>query len=173
MNFWNIANDISDRLIKLVEWVGKITEWAVIPLTLFIVFEVVTRRVFNQPHLWTYPICEQIYSFHFLMYSAYALILGAHVRVDVIYGGLSKKKKLLCDLITYPIMLLFPSAIIMWQGINYARVSWLRREVTQNIIQIPVYPIKTIIPLAFFLLFLAGLSLWLKKLISFKNEIGK
>lgn len=45
--------------------------------------------------------------------SAYTFIEGGHVRVDLIYAGLSYRKRKVCDLIG-TLVLLFPSTVLLW-----------------------------------------------------------
>jgi len=163
-----------ERLISIfdaiLEWIGRITEWLLVPLMLLLVGEVIMRRIFDSPHMWVGTIATQIYSLHFLLYSSTALIKGAHVRVDILYYRLSPKKKAIFDLITYSIMLILPSLFFAREGYKYAAIAWARREVTQTIDRIPIYPIKTVIPIAFILLFIAGLSEFLKKIAELQKE---
>jgi TRAP-type mannitol/chloroaromatic compound transport system permease small subunit len=156
-------------LDSILEWVGRVVQWLVVPLTLLLVYEVVTRRIFNTPHIWTVTIATQIFALHFLLYSSTALIQGAHVRVDILYQRLPPKKRAVLDLITYPVMLLIPSLVLVREGYKYAAMAWARKQVTQSLDRIPLYPIKTVIPIAFALLFIAGLSEFLKRIVELQK----
>ena len=156
-------------LDAILEWVGRVVQWLVVPLTLLLVYEVITRRVFNTPHIWTVSVATQIYALYFLLYTSTALIRGAHVRVDILYQRLSPKKRAILDLVTYPVMLLIPSLILVNEGYKYAAMAWARKQVTQSLDRIPLYPIKTVIPIAFALLFIAGLSEFFKKIVELRK----
>ncbi len=156
-------------LDNILEKVGRVVEWLVVPLTLLLVYEVITRRIFNTPHIWTVTVATQIYALHFLLYSPTALLKGAHVRVDILYQKMTPRQKAILDAITYPVMLIIPSLILVREGHKYAAMAWARKQVTQSLDRIPLYPIKTVIPIAFGLLFLAGLSEFLKRIVYLKK----
>ena len=64
---------------SILEWVGRVVQWLVVPLTLLLVYEVVTRRIFNTPHIWTVTVATQIYALHFLCATAPRLSSGARM----------------------------------------------------------------------------------------------
>jgi TRAP-type mannitol/chloroaromatic compound transport system permease small subunit len=167
--FMRALEKLISILDAILEWTGRIVEWLLVPLMLLLVGEVFMRRILHSPHMWVATVATQIYSLHFLLYSSTALIKDAHVRVDVLYHKLSFKKKTVFDLITYPIMLIIPSLILIREGYKYAVTAWVRQEVTLTIDKIPIYPIKTVIPIAFALLFVAGLSEFLKKIVDLQK----
>jgi len=156
-------------LDSILEWVGRVVQWLVVPMTLVLVYEVVTRRIFNSPNIWTITVATQIFSLHFLLYSSKALLKGAHVRVDILYQRLSPRNRAILDLITYPVMLIIPSIILVNEGYKYAAIAWTRKQVTQSLDRIPLYPIKSFIPIAFVLLAMAGVSEFLKKIVQLRK----
>src|SRR5690554_5140426 len=130
-----------------------ILKWLVIPLTLLLVYEVITRRMLGTPHIWTVDIATQIFALYFLPYISIGLLNDAHVRVDIFYENFSKKTKCIFNIITYPLFLLLPTVILFKPAFNYAVTSWIRKELSVSIARIPIYPIKTVIPISFILIF--------------------
>ncbi|MFC0850874.1 TRAP transporter small permease subunit [Halalkalibacter oceani] len=156
---------ITEALDKTTEWVGKISSWSVVVLMLLVVFEVISRRVFNQPTIWTFEITTMIFAFHFLMVSAYGLLHKSLVSVEIIYERFSLKTKAVLDLITYSIFFL-PFVIgLLYGGYHFAALSWAQQEVSWSAFAPPVYPIKTVLPVAMFFLLLQGISEIMKKVI--------
>ena len=90
------------------------------------------------------------------------------MRVDILAQRLSPKKRAILDLITYPVMLLIPSLVLVRKA-QYAAMAWARKQVTQSLDRIPRAPIKTVIPIAFALLFIAGLSEFLKRIVELQK----
>lgn len=74
-------------------WVGRIGSWSILVLTLLIVFEVISRRVFNSPTIWTYEVITMVFGFHFMIVAAYALLYKSLVSVDLLYNRLSEKSR--------------------------------------------------------------------------------
>jgi TRAP-type mannitol/chloroaromatic compound transport system permease small subunit len=72
-------------LDKVSEWSGRIFMWLIIPLTLVVVYEVVSTKFFDTPHIWAPEITAYLYGPYFMLVAAYTLLYNAHVRIDIIY----------------------------------------------------------------------------------------
>lgn len=152
-------------LDQLSEWTGRIFCWLIVPLTLLIIFEVITRRFFGQPTIWTFEISKFLYAAHFMLIIGYALLYKAHVSVDVLFVRLSPRAQAILSLITSVIFLFLFSAIIMWQGTIFAMTSWAMKEITWSVFHPPVYPVKTVVPVTGLFLALQGTSDFIKGLV--------
>ncbi|GGB53233.1 hypothetical protein GCM10011409_33510 [Lentibacillus populi] len=163
------------KIIKVIDsinsWVGKIGAWSIVALTLLIVFEVISRRVFNSPTIWTYEMITMTFSFHFMIVGGYALLQKSLVSVDVLYNRLSLKVQAIMDIITY-FILFFPFILgVFFVSIGNAQESWAVMETSSSLFGAPVYLTKTVIPVAFGLLSLQGISEVLKRvLVLMKGE---
>jgi TRAP-type mannitol/chloroaromatic compound transport system permease small subunit len=159
--------DILRRYIKTIDslsrWTGKIFCLVIIPLVGITIYEVVMRKFFNRPTIWVFEISNQLYGLHFMMGAAYALLMGAHVSVDVFYRYLSARGKAIVDVIGF-LVFFFPFCIIiLWKGLQFAALSWGMWETSPSAFHPALYPIKTIIPITAGLLLLQGLAVFLKK----------
>ena len=149
---------VSSLLDSIIEWSGRIFMWAIVPLTLLSVFEVVTRRFFGTPTIWSFEVIKQIYGFYFMMVAAYGLLHKSHVAIDIFTMKFSEKKRAVIDLLGY-IVFFFPFVIVcLWKGYLYALDSWIMKETSWTIFSPPLYPIKTVIVISFLLLILQGVS---------------
>ncbi|MFO7801780.1 MAG: TRAP transporter small permease subunit [Desulfovermiculus sp.] len=145
--------------------IGRICSWVIIPLMLIIVFEVITRRLLHSPTVWTFEVSIQLFAFYFMILAAYTLLLKRHVAVDIFVRGLSERTRAIIDMITY-LVFFFPFILIVFiEGYKYAYESWSMLEKSYTVFAPPIYPLKTVIPLAALLLFLQGLSEFIKKLL--------
>lgn len=99
-----------------------------------------------------------MFSLVFLLGAAYALLTGAHVRVDVIFSRLPERWRRRIDL-WGSLLFLIPFAvfglIMSWPAV---RNSWAVLEVSSDPGGLPRYPIKTVLLVAFTLLALQGLA---------------
>lgn len=137
------------------EWSGRLISFLVFPLVLMVVYEVTLRYLFSAPTLWAHDLSCMIFGTIFLIGGAYTLRHDAHVNVDILYRRLSPRGQAILDLFTYVFFFIFCGALF-WKGIGMAIRSWQLLEVTQSLGHIPVYPAKTIIPLAALLILLQG-----------------
>ncbi len=140
------------------EWSGRIFAWLILPLTVVVVFEVVSRRFFGAPHIWSTEVTNFIYGPHFMLVAAYTLRHKAHVNIDIIYQKFSARVRGLMDIFTY-LVFFFPFCTIgFYLGISFAKTSWLIGE-TSDSAALPVVPeVKTVIPITFALLLIQGLA---------------
>lgn len=99
-----------------------------------------------------------MFSLVFLLGAAYALLTGAHVRVDVIFSRLPERWRRRIDL-WGSLLFLIPFAIfglvMSWPAV---RNSWAVLEVSSDPGGLPRYPIKSVLLVAFTLLALQGLA---------------
>lgn len=157
--------------------IAKLAAWLVLPLTGALVYEVVSRYVFNKPTIWAYDMTYMLSSFIFMLGTAYALKTGSHVRVDFLLALLKPRWQALVDAIMY-VVLYFPAMGLFFMiSFRFARQSWMQGELyPQSPWMPPIYPLKTIIPITIFLLLLQGAAELIKAVwvvrhnVSFKNN---
>ena len=134
---------------RVSTWVGQAFSWTIVILTVQITWEVFSRYALDKPHAWAFDAMIMMYGTLFMMAGAYTLAKNGHVRGDVIYGFLTPRVQAILDLTLY-IVFFIPGVIALcWAGYNYAADSWSINE-HSNITSDgpPVYPFKTVIPLA-------------------------
>lgn len=143
---------------KLSTLVGQAFSWLILVLTLMISWEVFSRYALNSPHPWAFDVMSMMYGTLFMTAGAYTLSKNGHVRGDVLYGFFPPRLQAGLDLALY-ILFFIPGVVALaWAGYNFAADSWAISEhsnVTAN--GPPVYPFKTIIPIAGSILLLQGI----------------
>ena len=134
---------------KVSTWVGQTVSWLIVGLTVLISWEVYSRYVLDAPRAWAFDVMIMMYGTLFMMAGAYTLAKNSHVRGDVIYGYFTPRTQAIMDLTLY-IVFFIPGVIaLVWAGYTYAAESWAINE-HSNITSEgpPVYPFKTVIPVA-------------------------
>ncbi|MFO1304578.1 MAG: TRAP transporter small permease subunit [Burkholderiales bacterium] len=142
---------------KLSTFVGQAFSWLIVSLTLLISWEVFSRYVMEHPHAWAFDVMIMMYGTLFMMAGAYTLSKNGHVRGDVLYGFFPPRLQAGLDLLLY-IAFFVPGVIaLVWAGYRYAGESWAISE-HSNITADgpPIYPFKTVIPIAGAVLLLQG-----------------
>lgn len=144
-------------------WSGKLFAWLVVVLVGGLVYEVVARYGFSAPTIWAHDMTYMLYGSHFMLGAAYTLHRQGHIRTDFFYRLLPVRWQGAIDAILY-LLFFFPGvALFFWVGWHYTHVSWIQGERSiQSPWQPPLYPFKTVIPLSAALLFLQGISEFLK-----------
>ncbi len=143
---------------NLSTFVGQLFSWLIVALTLLISWEVFSRYVMQRPHAWAFDVMIMMYGTLFMMAGAYTLAKNGHVRGDVLYGFFPPRLQAALDLVLY-IAFFVPGVIaLVWAGYRYAGESWAIGE-HSNITADgpPIYPFKTVIPVAGAVLLLQGI----------------
>jgi TRAP-type mannitol/chloroaromatic compound transport system permease small subunit len=142
---------------SLSTWVGKAFAWLILVLTLAVSYEVLVRYVLRAPTTWAFDISYMTYGAMFLMAGAYTLARNGHVRGDVVYRLWKPRTQAIMDLVLYILFFLPAVGAFMYSGWNYAKMSVQFREVSIfSPAGVPVFPLKTLIPLTGLFLLLQG-----------------
>lgn len=142
---------------KISTHVGQFFSWLILILTFMIAWEVFSRYALDNPHPWAFDVMSMMYGSLFMMAGAYTLSKNGHVRGDVLYGFFTPRLQAGLDLALYILFFIPGIVALAWAGYNFAGDSWAINEhsnVTAN--GPPVYPFKTIIPIAGLLLLFQG-----------------
>ena len=145
-------------LKKIISKTGKISSWFSLALVLLISTDVLLRYVFNFSTASLYEMEWHLFAIIFLLASPYTLQKNKHVRVDVFYNNFSKRKKNIIDLIGNIIFLIPFSFIIFYTSLPFVEDSYSILESSPDPGGLPYrFIIKSIIPIAFFLLMIQGI----------------
>lgn len=134
---------------KVSTFVGHTFSWLIVGLTVLISWEVFSRYVLDAPHAWAFDGMIILYGTLFMMSGAYTLSKNGHVRGDVLYGFFQPRTQATLDLILYFLFFIPGVVALTYAGYFYAAESWAINE-HSNITADgpPIYPFKTVIPLA-------------------------
>jgi len=149
-------------------WVGKSFAWCILVLALATTYEVFVRYVLRDPTSWAFDISYIMYGTQFMMAGGYALSRNAHVRGDFVYRLWPPRIQACIELVLY-FLFFYPGVLaLIYAGIAYAAESWsympygpsgLRGEISINSpAGVPVFPLKTILPIASAVLLLQGIA---------------
>lgn len=142
---------------KISTFVGQVFSWLIVSLTFMITWEVISRYAFDNPHPWAFDVMIMMYGTVFMMAGAYTLSKNGHVRGDVLYGFFSPRVQASLDLLLYFLFFIPGVFALAWAGYNFAGDAWAINEhsnVTAD--GPPVYPFKTVLPVAGAFLLLQG-----------------
>jgi len=143
---------------KVSTWVGHAFSFLIVALTLLVTWEVFSRYVLNEPHAWAFDAMSMLYGTLFMMSGAYTLSKNGHVRGDVLYGFFQPRTQATIDLALYIVFFVPGVFALTYAGYFYAAESWAINE-HSNVTAggPPIYPFKTVIPVAGAFLLAQGL----------------
>jgi TRAP-type mannitol/chloroaromatic compound transport system permease small subunit len=113
--------------------------------------------VLNNPRAWAFDGMIMLYGTLFMMAGAYTLSKNGHVRGDVLYGFFEPRTQATVDLILYIVFFVPGVFALTYAGYFYAAESWAINEHSNITAEgPPIYPFKTVIPIAGAFLLLQG-----------------
>ncbi|GAB6143793.1 TRAP transporter small permease subunit [Desulfocicer niacini] len=150
--FVNFVDSLSDKIGHLVGWMTTL-------MVLTVFYDTVMRYTFNKGNVALQELEWHLFAIVFLIGAAYTLKEDGHVRVDILYVGLSKKTKAWIDFLGIFVFLIPFSIMVIIATKGFIMNSWAIREISPDPGGLPArYILKTMIPLGFFLLIVQGLS---------------
>ena len=150
---------------KINDHIGRGVAWLALLMVLVQFSVVVMRYVFGISYLMLQESIVYMHGLVFLIASGYTLLNNEHVRIDIIYGNISAKRKALIDFVGVFVILLPVCALIWITAWPYISLSWSVLEGSPEMSGIPaVFLLKSTIRLAVTLLAIQGISLAVRSL---------
>jgi len=148
-----LINRFSDLL-------GKIAGILLILLLFNVFYDVIMRYMFNDVSIGMQELEWHLYATIFLLGVSYTIRHDGHVRVDVIYEGLSPKRQGWVDLVGTLLFLLPFTLLVFYYGLNFVAESWDMSERSGDPGGLLYrWGIKSMIPAAFFSMAISGVGL--------------
>jgi TRAP-type mannitol/chloroaromatic compound transport system permease small subunit len=144
---------------RINEWITRAVSWLIPLLVVELVYDTAARYLFNAPTAWSYDISYMLYGAVFMLAAGHTLHLDKHVRIETFYGRASLRARALIDAIGYLVFFFPVVGALVYFGSAFAYKSWSMWEAGgESMWQPPIYPFKTVLPVAAVLLFAQGLS---------------
>lgn len=157
---------------RINEWIGSVIVTSAVFIFILVIFSnVILRYVFNTSFVFMAELEWHVFAFIFLMGAGYTLLHEGHVRVDIFYSIMDRKKQALINLFGV-LFLLIPSCyVVLTTTIPWVIVAYQIGEVSINPGGIPArFLLKATLPIGYFLLLIQGLLLGVR---SFFILLGK
>jgi TRAP-type mannitol/chloroaromatic compound transport system permease small subunit len=160
------------KLIDLVnERIGKASSWLILLAVVICTANALVRYSVNLSSNGWLEVQWYLNSAMFLLVAAYALKRNNHVRIDVIAGRLSPRVQAWIDILGSLFALLPVSLIIIWYSWPSLINSWDLGEHSSDPGGLIRWPVRLLIPVAFSMLALQGLSELIKRVAFLKGLI--
>ena len=157
------------KIIKLVDstndTLGRVCSFTVLILAAILCSEVILRSIFNAPTIWAHESTQYFYGVLILIGGAYALVHGAHVRVEILHERWSKRGQAIADIISS--FLFFILIIVAFKiGLDLAIKSVTRLEASGTVWNPPVYPLKITVVIGTMLMLMQGIAKLIKDIVT-------
>lgn len=162
---------VSRAIDALNERVGVLIYWLILVMVLISTGNAVSRYALNMASNAWLEMQWYLFSAVFLLAAGYTLLHNEHIRIDVVFGMLSRRKQLWIDVFGTLFFLLPMSLYIMWSSWEPFMNAWTSGEVSSSAGGLIRWPARLIIPVGFFLLSLQGLSELIKRVAQLRGLI--
>jgi TRAP-type mannitol/chloroaromatic compound transport system permease small subunit len=153
-----LVKTLAEGASGLVRHIGQIAAWSALALVLVVAFNVLSRYLFSYGTVALQEAEWHIMAVIALFGMAYGLNQGEEVRVDIFYGGMSRRMQALVDLLSN-ILLCAVALIIAYLCIAYVQSSYAINEGSPDPGGLGYrYLLKATMPVAFALLAIQALA---------------
>lgn len=142
---------------------AQVAAWLVLVSCLISAGNAASRYLFSASSNAWLEIQWQMFAGIFLLGAPYVFKLNEHVRVDLFYGSRTDRGKVLIDIFGL-IVFFFPAVLFtFYLAWPFFLESFHSREVSSNAGGLILWPVKSLLPMGFFLLALQGVSELIKR----------
>ena len=150
---------ISSSIDRISKAVGQTVSWLAVTMVIVTVYDTLMRYFFKAGSIAVQETEWHLFSAHFLLAACWTLLLNGHVRVDLFHARMGPRQKAWVDLLGGIFFLLPFCAVVAWASIPFVYDSWESLEGSSDPGGLPArYLLKTIIPVAYILIGLQGIS---------------
>ena len=153
----------SSFIDRLNEWIGKSVAWLGLVAVLVCTGNALARYALNIGSNAWLELQWYLNAAVFLLVAGWTLKRNEHVRIDVVAGRLSMRAQAWIDILGSVFMLLPAAVIIAWYSWPSLHNSWVLQEYSSDPGGLIRWPVRLLIPVAFTLLGLQGISELIKR----------
>jgi TRAP-type mannitol/chloroaromatic compound transport system permease small subunit len=156
------------KFSKAVDWlnsqIGKHVIWLILASTVISAVNAVVRKAFNVGSNAFLEVQWYLFAGSFLIASAYTLLNGEHVKIDVLYSRFSKRTQTKIDIFGFVCFLTPVCSAMLWFGLPFFLKGLQSGEMSTNAGGLIRWPVYALIPIGFSLLLLQGWSELIKRI---------
>jgi len=149
--------------------VGKFTMYLVFVMIGLLLYEPISRTIFDKPLIWSMEMSQFTMAAYWLLGGGYSMILKGHVRMDLLYGRWSEKKKGRVDTVTTLFLIFYIVFLLVgaYSSIEYAVMYGQRNRTAWAPY---MAPIKIIMGIGVLLMLLQAIATFFKDLAKARGE---
>ena len=174
-------------VLRGIVWIGQAAAWLLIPILVLVLINVVLSAAkVGTIFRWESDIVLfgskltlasigdlqwHLFGIMLMLTMAAAIVNDAHVRVDFLRQHMSERRKAIVDVSGHLIFLLPLCAIVVYNGFDFAVRSFNMNEGSDYDGLYDRFVLKAFIPIGFGLMFLAGMGLVVRGVLTLHNSV--
>jgi TRAP-type mannitol/chloroaromatic compound transport system permease small subunit len=156
------------KFSRAVDWmntqIGKHVIWLILASTVISAVNAIVRKAFNVGSNAFLEVQWYLFAASFLIASAYTLLNGEHVKIDVLYSRWSKRTQTKIDIFGFLFFLTPVCTAMLWFGVPFFLKGFHSGEISGNAGGLIRWPVYLMMPIGFSLLLLQGWSELIKRI---------
>jgi len=153
--------------LKLGRWVA----WLILAAVLVAATNAIIRKVFSTSSNSWLELQWYLFSAVFLICASWTLLANEHIRIDIVNNMFPKRVRDWVDVLGHAFFLLPFTIVVIITSWPFFTASLAVNEQSTNAGGLPVWPVKFLVPFAFVLLFLQGISELIKRIAVIRGKI--
>ena len=151
--------------------IGIFVSYLLIVIMATTIYEIISRYFFNKPTVWVWGVNTQIFVFIIFIGGAYQLLHRQIIVADILYDRFPDRGKKVIDIISFLCFIIFYGTLL-WKGTDMAFRSIKQLEYSQDFFKLPLFPIKTIMPVGTLLIIFQWGIMFIRDMME-KNNKGE
>ena len=158
-----VIKGICNGIDKFNDILGRVFSILVLGILGVILCEVILRRIFNRPQIWTQDLTVMLFACYIILICAYGFQKKAFVAVDVVFAMLPQMAQYILHIITYLIFLVPFVVSLLPSGWSFFLRAYTTNEKTYSVWAAPTWPVKLCLFIGLALLAIQSVSEILKQ----------
>jgi TRAP-type mannitol/chloroaromatic compound transport system permease small subunit len=154
---------------RLGQWVA----WLIVVAAIISAGNAIIRKLFDVSSNSWLELQWLLFSAVFLLAAPWTLALNEHIRIDIVNQHLPRWARNAIEIIGHLFFLLPMAAVIVWTSWPFFLLSYEQNEQSSNYGGLPQWPAKFLIPLAFSILFIQGISELIKRIAIMRGDLAE
>ena len=157
------------RVVEAVNYrIGRMALYLLFVLAAVLAWSVIAKAFFR-PALWTQEMAQFTMIAYVVLGGAYSLMLGAHVRMDLLYSRWSVRTRATVDSVTIIVLIMF-LGVILWGGIESTIYALEVGERSRTVWRPYMAPIKIVICVGVLLMLLQSLAFLIRDIATLRGN---
>ena len=162
---------LANLIDRTNEFIGKAVSWLILAAILVSAINAIIRKTLNMSSNAWLELQWYLFGAAFLLAAAYTLKQNEHIRIDILYGALSRRTQHWIDLLGHLFFLMPFTILMVWYFVPYLMVAIRSGEVSTNAGGLIIWPARALLLAGFVLLVFQGLSEIIKKIAIMRGVI--
>ena len=151
------------------KFVGKFSMYLVFAMIGILLYEPITRNLFGISSIWAVEMAQFTMAAYYLLGGGYSMMLKGHVRMDLLYGRWSDKKKAKVDAIT-GLFLIFYLVFLLYGAYSSIEYAVIYGQKNRSAWAPYMAPIKIIMGIGVLLMLLQVIATFFRDIATARGE---